>query len=133
LYFRVSHVDKRLKNKAEVVTLRVRTQDGQMQAVALATDFLERNPVYEFEVADRRFVAVTTERGANRICDRFPVPVSFDAKPAGKSRVLDTRGQQWRVTEDALILESGEGQKLSRVPAQRAFWVGWVAQFLIRF
>lgn len=129
LYFRVSHVDKRLKNKAEVLAMRVATEVGRLQAVAIAADFLKKNPVYQFEVGDRGFVVLTTERGANRIYDRSALSLSLNAKPSGQSQVLDTRGQRWRVTEDALIAESGEDRRLPRVPAQRAFWFGWVAQF----
>ncbi|MGH9202322.1 MAG: DUF3179 domain-containing (seleno)protein, partial [Vicinamibacterales bacterium] len=129
LYFRVSHVDKRLKNKAEVLTMRVATKDGRLQAVAIAADFLKAHPVYQFELGDRPFVVVTTARGANRIYDRSGLEVSFDSKPPRESRVLDTQAQRWRITEDALIVESGEDRRLPRVPAQRAFWFGWVAQF----
>jgi hypothetical protein len=47
LYFRVSKVDKRLKNKAEVLVMRVRQRAGGVHhPVAIDVKFLERNPVY---------------------------------------------------------------------------------------
>ena len=33
------------------------------------------------------------------------------------------------MSEDALVLEDDAGERLARVPAQRAFWFGWYAQF----
>ena len=129
LYFRVSHVDKRLKNKAEVLTLRVVSADGQVRAVAIAADFLRKHEVYQFEVGEWRFVVVTTARGANRLYDRSALSTSFDVKSLDGSHILDTRGKRWRVTEEALVEESEPGLRLPRVSAQRAFWFGWVAQF----
>lgn len=127
LYFRVSHVDRRLKNKAEVVTFRVEAA-GTLHAVALAAEFLKDNPIYEFEVAGRQFVAITTARGANRVYERSGSDASFaPARPA--STVTDRGGRRWRVTERALVSEEDDERQLPRVAAQRAFWFGWVAQF----
>ena len=39
----------------------------------------------------------------------------------------DTKGQRWTETADALVSEAGV--RLARVPAHRAFWFGWVAQY----
>lgn len=124
----MSHVDKRLKNKAEVLTLRVPTSDGALQAVALSADFLKKNPVYHFAVGDRQFVVVTSPRGANRVYCRESAAPAFQPQTPDSSHVLDANAVRWRVTEDELIAESG-GLTLPRVPAQRAFWFGWVAQF----
>ncbi len=129
LYFRVSHVDKRLKNKAEVLTLRVPTTGGRQQAVAIAADFLRKNPVYDLAVGDHRFVVVTSQRGANRVYGREPGDDPFQGKPDGASHVVDASGRRWRITEEALIAEGNTPSRLARASAQRAFWFGWVAQF----
>jgi hypothetical protein len=42
-------------------------------------------------------------------------------------RLRDHTGKTWRVTETALTTEDGE--PAPRVPAHRAFWFGWFAQF----
>lgn len=129
LYFRVSHVDKRLKNKAEVLTLRVPAARGGFQAVAIAAEHLRTNRVYHFDVGERRFVVVTTARGANRVYDRSNTLLTFAAAPTGITHLVDGSGQRWRVAEEALVHESDPATRLPRVSAQRAFWFGWVAQF----
>lgn len=129
LYFRVSQVDKRLKNKAEVLTLRVRPRlGGAARPVAIDVAFLKRNPVYHFDVEGRRFVVVTSPRGANRVYDLNDRSVALQSTQAD-GIVTDANGGRWRVTEEALIRESDETIRLSRVVAARAFWFGWYAQF----
>lgn len=48
---------------------------------------------------------------------------------AGRStgELADERGRAWRVTEDAL--ESGDGERLERLPGHLAYWFGWYAFF----
>jgi hypothetical protein len=46
----------------------------------------------------------------------------------GERHVLDDSGGRWQISEDALIGPDGAG-RLKGVPAQRAFWFGWHAQF----
>jgi hypothetical protein len=123
LMFRVSRTDARLKNKAEVLVMLVGTGRAP---VAIAVDFLERNPVYQLDAGGRSLVVVTSPEGANRVYDtgghRFGRRV-----PAG--RIADAAGVFWKITEDALVLERDPTRRLPRVAAQRAFWFGWFAQF----
>ena len=129
LYFRVPHVDKRLKNKTEVLTLRVRPRaGGAPQPLAIEAAFLRRNPVFHFEVEGRRLLAVTSPRGANRVYDLGDRGVAMQSTPAD-GVVTDAGGGRWRVTEEALVLETDPTAKLPRVVAVRAFWFGWFAQF----
>lgn len=129
LYFRVPQVDRRLRNKAEVLTLRVRPRaGGSPQPVAIDAALLKRNPVFHFDVDGRRMVVVTSPRGANRVYDLSGRAVAFQSTQAD-GIVTDANGGRWRVTEEALILESDEPVRLTRVVAARAFWFGWYAQF----
>jgi len=43
--------------------------------------------------------------------------------------VANREGRSWRITEEALVLDNGPNAHRDRVPAQRAFWFGWYAQF----
>lgn len=126
LMFAVSRTDRRLKNKDEVLALRVRGMDGREQPVAVSVKRLEREPVLHFEAAARRFVVVTSRAGANRVFDsgdeRF-VAVERDGD------VRDAAGRRWRVTEAALVGCDDPTRRLPRVAAHRAFWFGWYAQF----
>jgi hypothetical protein len=126
LYFRVSNVDRRLKNKAEVLVFTITGADQERQPVAIAADFLKRNRVYELTHAGRRYVIVTSPQGANRVYDAATVAARFTRAAPG-DQVLDDTGGRWRVTEEALSSEAGAA--LPRVAAQRAFWFGWYAQY----
>ena len=126
LMFQVPQRDGRLANKDEVLVMLLDTADGGRQPVAIAADHLARHRVYETAQAGRRLVVVTSRRGANRVYDAGGV--RFD-RAAGDDRVVDAAGGGWRVTADALIAENDGERRLPRVPAQRAFWFGWYAQY----
>ena len=129
LYFRVSKVDRRLKNKTEVLTLRVRPRrGGPPQPVAIAAPFLQRNRVFHFEIEGRRLVVITSARGANRVYDLGDRPVALQSIESD-AFVRDGDGGRWRVTEEALVTENGTAVRFARVAAARAFWFGWYAQY----
>ncbi|MBM3560561.1 MAG: DUF3179 domain-containing protein [Alphaproteobacteria bacterium] len=128
LYFQVSQTDRRLKNKAEVLVMRVRpAAGGDAQPVAIVADYLKRTPVFHFEVAGRRLLAVTTKQGANRVYLLNQHPVAFPSQPVAGT-LVDTAGRRWHVGEDQLRLADGS-ITLPRYVAQRAFWFGWYAQY----
>ena len=127
LMFRVSKTDDRLPNKAEVVVMRLRdaASTGRLTPVAIDARLLRKHPVYGFAAASRRFVVVTSGRGANRVYEGGD---GFPEQAAGRS-IRDVEGRSWNVTEGALVLDTDPAQQLARVSAQRAFWFGWHAQF----
>jgi hypothetical protein len=126
LMFQVPQVDRRLRNKAEVLAMLLETPDGKRHPVAIAADFLKGKPVYHAQFAGQPVVVVTSPNGANRAYQSRSV---LFVKLLNDGRLQDTTGQTWRVDEDALVPESGRGLFLGRIPAQRAFWFGWHAQF----
>jgi len=119
LMFAVPELDRRLPNKAEVLALRY---DGE--PLAIAADYLARRPVHHDRLGATDFVVLTDPSGANRVFDtqgrRF---TRWD----GVDTAVDVDRGVWQVTEGAL--ESGQGQRLQRLPAHRSFWFGWYAQF----
>lgn len=124
LMFDVPERDRRLKNKDEVLAMLLSpATGGEEEALAVSARFLRKNPVFRTELADRTLTIVTTSAGANRVFNtgdrRFERLLDDD-------RVLDDGGKTWRVTEDALVSDDA---RLERVPAYRAFWFGWFAQF----
>jgi hypothetical protein len=127
LMFQVPGEDGRLSNKDEVLVMRLPdSSTGASQPLAIAERLLRRNRVYHVETAGARLVVVTSREGANRVFEagdaRFTRVVDPDS-------VVDADGRTWRVTEDALVLAEDSDLTLARVPAQRAFWFGWHAQF----
>ena len=127
LMFQVSNTDARLRNKAEVLVMRLQDRTAPDRPVPVAIDarVLLRHPVYAFTVASQRLVVVTSPGGANRV---YLADATF---PDQRERVsiVDDHGDAWRVTESALVLERDSTIQRPRVPAQRAFWFGWYAQF----
>ena len=125
LMFEVPQTDDRLRNKDEVLVMLIEPSSGagDRQPVAISTEFLEDNRVYPFEVDGRSYVAITSEKGANRVFEAGEVRFRRDDD---SDRIRDRGGRRWRVSEDALV--SGD-DRLGRVTANRAFWFGWYAQF----
>ena len=119
LMFQVPDVDGRLLNKNEVVALR-----DDANQVAIDSNFLKRNPIYQGNLSGRKFVVFTDSSGANRIYESGEL--RFTSLTPEDVAVTDT-GEKWQLTEQALTNDAGK--KLARIPAHRAFWFGWFAQF----
>ncbi|WP_428102073.1 DUF3179 domain-containing protein [Candidatus Rariloculus sp.] len=124
LMFDVSRRDARLLNKAEVLVFRF--ADPSIRPTAVSADFLLEQPIYELEMEGTRLVVVTSLAGANRVyaSDEY----RFDSLDE-RGRVIDDMGRVWLVGEDALRASFDDGIALPRVPAHRAFWFGWYAQY----
>lgn len=127
LMFAVPEPDDRLDNKDEVLALTLRPHGAPRQALAIAADLLgqKKNRVFHVRLADRELVVLTSRRGANRVYDaagtRF---VKLDGQ-----RVWDEDGGAWTLREDALVAETDSTKQRPRIPARRAFWFGWHAQY----
>ena len=124
LMFETPTRDTRLKNKAEVLVLRPEVLGPGSRAVAIAVARLKRSPVFALDAGDRRLVVLTTRGGANRVYERG----SRTFSQSRNGTVTDTTGARWRPAPDALVNDQ-TGERLAAVPAHRAFWFGWVAQF----
>jgi hypothetical protein len=129
LMFPVSKRDRRLKNKDEVLVMLPGTasdEKSQGMPLAISAKFLKKRRLYQTRTAGQDIIVVTSREGANRVYgaqgERFERRVS-------DGRIEDDRGRIWRVTEEALVLESDSETRLPRLSAQRAFWFGWYAQF----
>ncbi|MEL7128886.1 MAG: DUF3179 domain-containing protein, partial [Pseudomonadota bacterium] len=122
LMFNTPFRDERLKNKQEVLALRFAGAPGEQ--LAIDTDFLSQNPVYEDQVGPQKLIVLTDASGANRVYDPENVRfVSYD----GDASATDADGTVWTLTESQLLAE--DGRALARLPYHRAFWFGWRATF----
>ena len=126
LMFQVPELDGRLKNKAEVLAIRLPDAPPGTRPLAIGTAFLDEHPLHELEYGGRRLVIVTSRQGANRVFDAGDV--DFDRR-LDDGAIVDTSGRRWRVYEAALVAELDDVLRLPRVAAHRAFWFGWYAQF----
>ena len=122
LMFSVPELDGRLPNKAEVLALRFPEAPGEQLAIWVA--FLSRNRVYHDALGGREFVVLTDRSGASRVYEsagrRF---TRWD----GAHAVWDGSGVRWTLEEGGLV--GPAAVRLERLPAHRAFWFGWYAQY----
>ena len=127
LMFQVRASDDRLANKAEVVVMLLDDPaGGDRHPVALSVALLAQRPIFQAEAAGQPFVVVTSRFGASRIYDS--TGRQFD-RWVDDTRVSDDEGKTWLVTEGELVAEDDPTIRLARLPAHRAFWFGWYAQF----
>jgi len=122
LMFNTPFNDKRLDNKREVLALRFPAAPDQQ--LAIDTNYLNQNPVYNGRIGAQKFLVLTDKTGANRVYN--PGSVNIE-KYDGRDTATDSNGNQWSVTEQTLIADNGS--TLDRLPYHRAFWFGWHAAF----
>jgi hypothetical protein len=130
LMFGVPEIDKRLKNKDEVLAILLRPKGSEpgaeRAALALSAKFLKKNRLHHVKFAGYNLIVVTSRKGANRVYEaagrRFVQQTPND-------RLVDSEGLVWKLAEDALIPIDRSAETLPRVAARAAFWFGWYAQF----
>jgi len=132
LMFAVPQSDDRLDNKDEVLALLLRPRgagpSAGRRALAIAVETLQQTAHRLFHVSfeGHDLVVVTSDAGAHRVYEAGSV--RFAERLEGGARLRDALGHLWRVSEAALVSETGE-TPLPRVTARRAFWFGWFAQY----
>ena len=118
LMFAVPEIDRRLRNKDEVLAFR---NDDQQLAIAIR--FLAKEHIHHDEIGDQKIVVFANRKGTSRAYDVGDIKFeSFD----GVDQATDSSGRQWKVLEDSLA--SGD-DRLARMPSHNAFWFGWVSQY----
>ena len=122
LMFGVPKLDSRLPNKAEVLALRFSDAPGEQLAIWVR--YLSRYRVYHDRLGQTEFVVLTDASGASRVYES--AGRRFAGWDGGRA-VLEKDGAEWTVEEDALT--GPQGARLERLPAHRAFWFGWYAQY----
>jgi len=122
LMFNLPKLDKRLKNKDEVLGLIFSQYPDK--PIAISVDYLSKNPVYHKNVGDMEFVVLSDKSGAARVYESKGV--KFKEWNQDRS-VTDVNGNKWTLSESKL--ESSDGRALYRLPAHRAFWFGWYGAY----
>ena len=124
LMFSVPELDDRLDNKDEVLALRF-CRGPRRTAWRSRRTFLSQNRVYHDALGGREFVVLTDRSGASRVYEsggrRF---VRWDGDGAVWEEGRGGGGRSRRVGSWARRV-----QRLDRLPAHRAFWFGWYAQY----
>lgn len=122
LMFNVPELDRRLKNKDEV--LGIILPEYPDQSLAIAVEYLSGHQLLHEEIGELRFVIVTDDDGASRV---FEANDTRFTQWNGDDVLTDEEGQRWRLSESRLI--NDQGTELLRLPAHRAFWFGWYSAY----
>ena len=122
LMFQVPEIDNRLKNKDEVLALRLPKITNK--SLAISSEFLKKNTVYSDDFAGVQFTVFTDRSGAHRVYDTNGI--LFGAYDQVQTAITQ-QGEQWTVYENKLVSDSG--QVLKRIPSYNAFWFGFHAAF----
>ena len=118
LMFGVPALDKRLKNKDEVLALR--TDKDQL---AISIKYLSKKNIHHDKIGDQKIVVLADDDGTSRAYDVGEIKFkSFN----GTDTAIDSTDRKWTVLEDTLV---SDDKKLSRMPSHSVFWFGWVSQF----
>ncbi|MEM7548634.1 MAG: DUF3179 domain-containing protein [Bacteroidota bacterium] len=122
IMFNTPFEDNRLKNKQEVLALRLPDYPGEQ--LAISTKFLKKRPIYTDKIGEQELLVLTDKSGANRVYENNGITFTdYDQN----STVTDLLGTTWKLEEDKLL--ASDGRELERLPYHRAFWFGWYAAF----
>jgi hypothetical protein len=132
LVFEVPEADDRLDRKEPVLALALPAArgaaPGERDALAIKASLLEKgeNRVYHTGLSGLDLVVVTSDDAAHRV---YTSGGTRFLGPPRDGRIRDVDGGSWRLTEAALVPESGEDTPKMRLAARRVFWFAWHAQF----
>jgi len=122
LMFAVPKLDKRLKNKDDVLGL-IFVEYADMP-FAISSAYLSGNPIYQNKIGEKEFVVFTDKSGASRVYEsKGKIFTDWDKLYS----VKDSKDTKWTLSESKI--ESSDGDTLYRLPAHRAFWFGWYSAY----
>jgi len=118
LMFTVPFLDRRLKNKDDVLGLAC--PQYAERPLAIATAYLNEHRIHHHKIDELALVVLTDDSGANRVYEANDITfATWD----GDTAVTDNRGTRWGLSEDRLT--ASDRRVLPRLPARRSFWFGW--------
>ncbi len=121
LMFQVPEIDARLKNKDEILAIRL--PEITDKSLAISSKFLIENPVYPATLAGVRFTVFTDRSGAHRAyLTEGLVFKEYD----GFFTAVDQEGGAWELKENEL---RSSNKAMPRIPSYNAFWFGFKAAF----
>ncbi|SHJ05364.1 DUF3179 domain-containing protein [Aquimarina spongiae] len=123
LMFNIPEKDKRLKNKQEILAIRLPGETEEN--IAISSKYLRKNPIHTGIINQKNFIVFTDKSGAHRVY--FNKTIEFVAYD-GQSTATDSKGNSWKLEEEELINTKTQ-EVLKRVPTHNAFWFGYKAAF----
>ena len=122
LMFTIPKIDTSLKNKDEILALRLPYVPNEN--LAISSKFLRKHTIYQSTIGNVPFVVFTDRSGAHRVFKSEGLSFSeYD----GLSTAIDSQGNSWNIQEEKM--ESSSGKELQRFQSHNAFWFGYKAAF----
>ena len=122
LMFPVPFDDQRLRNKSEVLGLRLGPDQSPL---AISIESLNPMNFFEGRFGGVSIIVLRDQWGIIRVYQVESLLGYGDWDGGG--RYIDSKGQSWRLEEDGLLGKGGK--RLPRLPSHRAFWFGWHAAY----
>jgi len=123
LMFNVPAIDSRLKNKQEILAIRLPLETDE--SIAISSKFLRKNRIYTGRFHRKSFTVFTDKSGAHRVYyTQDKTFVFYDKGNIAK----DADGVVWNLFEDRMENEITK-EVLAVFPAHNAFWFGFKAAF----
>lgn len=122
LMFVVPKTDSRLKNKSEILGL-IFSQTPD-KPVAISSEYLRKNPIYQNNIEDIHYVVFTDKSGAHRVYESQKITFKHWNQ---NNTIIDHTDRRWILTENRLSAD--DGKTLDRLPSHNAFWFGWYSAY----
>jgi hypothetical protein len=122
LMFTVPKVDKSLKNKDEILAIRL--PEVTSENLAISSKFLKQNPLYNNTIGSTKFTVFTDKSGAHRV---FKTQKVIFKEYDGNDKAIDQDNIVWTIKENSLI--DINGTSIERLHSYNAFWFGYKAAF----
>ncbi len=123
LMFSVPGVDTRLKNKQEILAIRLPEETDEN--IAISSKFLRKQKIYQSTINNKNFTVFTDVSGAHRVYFTKDIEFVFYDQ---NTKAKDGNGEVWHVKENHLE-HATTHQKLTRMSTHNAFWFGYQAAF----
>ena len=121
--FSVPNKDRRLKNKQEILAIRLPSETDEN--IAISSKFLRKKKIFKSNINGESFTVFTDKSGAHRAY--FTEELNFRSYD-GHTFAEDSEGKKWKLFESHL--ESISNKRLLKVlPTHNAFWFGYRAAF----
>ena len=118
--------DDSLEAKDVVLGVRIGEAAKAYPVTALQTDRVVNDVLSETNIvvlaSELSQAAIAYERG-----DLEFSRLQDDTSTGIPMKVVDQNGQEWNVTEEALVNAADSSQALARIPTHSSFWFGWFA------
>lgn len=121
LMFPVPEIDARLRNKDEVLVIKVNEYEND--PIAISTSFLQENEVFNLAINQKNYVIVTRESGGSQVYESG----EHQFTKIKNDIIITNAGEDWKISDEALLSSSKE--RLARVSSHRSFWFAWYNMF----